>query len=127
MTTLFDQINKEVEEMNKEKEMKKNDTAELQAILPEVEHNPDLIEAKPKKRGRPPKVDTDIFVEMWTKATENSSLKEVAASLGISPASCSVKASNLRKAGYDLPQFVRGRKMLERDPMGTPIHPEKTE
>ena len=83
MTNLFDQINKEVEEMNKEKEMNKNDAAELQAILPEVEHNADLIEAKPKKRGRPPKVDTDIFVEMWTTATENSSLKEVAASLAL--------------------------------------------
>jgi len=46
---------------------------------------------------------------MWNAALENGSLGEVAASLGISAASCSVKASNMRKAGYDLPQFKRGR------------------
>jgi hypothetical protein len=76
---------------------------EVSAEIEEVE------EETPKKRGRPAKVANEIFVEMWNNALENGSLQEVAGSLGISPASCSVKASNMRKQGFDLPQFKRGR------------------
>lgn len=60
-----------------------------------------------KKRGRPAKVDKEIFVEMWNKS---ANLDEVAALLNISKSSCSVRASNLRKAGSELRQFTRGRK-----------------
>lgn len=58
-------------------------------------------------RGRPPKVEKAIFMEMWNKA---DSLGEVAGLLGMSKASCSVRASNLRKQGYDILPFARGRK-----------------
>jgi len=71
-------------------------------------NNPETTEAAPvKRRGRPPKIDQSIFIEMWNKS---ASLDEVASLLGISKPSCSVRASNLRKAGCDLRQFVRGRK-----------------
>ena len=62
--------------------------------------------AKPR-RGRPPKVQQAVFEEMWAQA---SSLDEVSQLLGMSKGACSVKASNLRKRGCDLPQFTRGRK-----------------
>lgn len=103
----FTEMNKEVEEMNKEMNEKNENTTTAGS---EIENNPDLIVEQPKKRGRPAKVQNEIFVEMWNNALKNGSLQEVAASLGISPASCSVKASNLRKAGLDLPQFKRGRR-----------------
>jgi len=64
-----------------------------------------------KRRGRPPKIGKDLFIEMWNKSVN---LEEVASLLGISKASCSVRASNLRKGGCNLRQFVRGRK---RQPM----------
>ena len=102
---LINEINKEIKEMNAETKIANSPT------LPEAAK--DLIakqaETPKKKRGRPAKVANDIFVEMWNAALENGSLQEVAASLGISAASCSVKASNMRKAGFDLPQFKRGR------------------
>jgi transposase len=46
---------------------------------------------------------------MWKAAVDAGGLEQVANNLGISKASCAVKASNMRKAGYDLPQFRRGR------------------
>tara|TARA_Y100000310_G_scaffold253249_1_gene260087 strand:- start:145 stop:450 length:306 start_codon:yes stop_codon:yes gene_type:complete len=94
---LIDEINKEIEKMN---------VSTVPAVL--VEDTP-AIEQPKKKRGRPVKVENEIFVEMWNAALDKGSLAEVAASLGISPASCSVKASNMRKAGFNLPQFKRGR------------------
>ena len=94
---LIDEINKEIQEMK------------VDAVpVVQIEAAP-VIEQPKKKRGRPPKVQNEIFVEMWNAALENGSLGEVAASLGISAASCSVKASNMRKAGFNLPQFKRGR------------------
>ena len=107
----LEEINKEVDEMNEEKnKVGLSVTLPTEAHANIVEHNPDLIEEPPKKkRGRPAKVSNEIFVEMWKAALENGSLREVAGSLGISAASCSVKASNMRKAGFDLPQFKRGR------------------
>tara|TARA_Y100000034_G_C6627075_1_gene273584 strand:- start:158 stop:466 length:309 start_codon:yes stop_codon:yes gene_type:complete len=96
---LIDEINKEIKEMNEENKSGLN----LNESTPPI--------TKPKrKRGRPAIVENEIFVEMWTAALANGSLKEVAQALGISPASCSVKASNLRKAGVVLPQFKRGRR-----------------
>ena len=109
--SLINEINKEESEMNNtEKKIGGNVTLPETGHEKSIEYNPDLIE-KPlkKKRGRPAKVDNEIFVEMWNAALEGGSLQEVAGSLGISPASCSVKASNMRKAGFDLPQFKRGR------------------
>jgi transposase len=94
---LIDEINKEIEEMK----------VDAVAVAP-VEAPPAIKQPK-KKRGRPAKVENKIFVEMWNAALDKGSLGEVAATLGISAASCSVKASNMRKAGYDLPQFKRGR------------------
>jgi len=110
--SLIDKINKEIQEMNETKENKLgvSTTLPLAAYENITEHNPDLIEEPPKKkRGRPLKVDNKIFVEMWNASLNHGSLGEIAASLGISPASCSVKASNMRKAGFNLPQFKRGR------------------
>jgi hypothetical protein len=62
----------------------------------------------PKKRGRPAKVEKEIFIEMWNKST---SLDEVSGLLNISKSSCSVRASNLRKQGNELILFRRGRKL----------------
>jgi len=110
--SLISEINKEVKEMNEVEENVIDQSATLPAKAYEniTEHNPDLIEEPPKKkRGRPAKVQNEIFVEMWNAALDGGSLREVAASLGISPASCSVKASNMRKVGFNLPQFKRGR------------------
>ena len=61
----------------------------------------------PKKRGRPAKVEKEIFIEMWNKS---ANLDEVSSLLNISKSSCSVRASNLRKQGNELRQFTRGRK-----------------
>jgi len=60
-----------------------------------------------KKRGRPAKVEKEIFIEMWNKS---ANLDEVSSLLNISKSSCSVRASNLRKSGENLRQFTRGRK-----------------
>jgi len=94
---LIDEINKEIQEMK------------VDAVPVVQSEAAPVIEQPKKKRGRPAKVQNEIFVEMWNAALENGSLGEVAASLGISAASCSVKASNMRKAGFNLPQFKRGR------------------
>ena len=59
------------------------------------------------KRGRPAKVEKQIFIDVWNKA---SNLNEVAAMLGMPRASVSVKASNLRKTGCNLKMFRRGRR-----------------
>lgn len=82
----------------------------------EIENNVPQItvpeEVKPiakRGRGRPAKVEKAIFVEMWNKAT---SLSEVSVLLGMSKASCSVRASNLRKQGCELRPFQRGRKKM---------------
>lgn len=73
--------------------------------------NKETIEAKPKRgRGRPPKTEAGVFVEVWNAAVINGTLQDVANSLGISPACAAVKASNMRKEGYDIPQFKRGRR-----------------
>jgi hypothetical protein len=64
----------------------------------------------PKRRGRKPKVANEIFVEIWNAALTEGSIQDVANRLGCSPASVSVKASQMRKKGYDLQQFKRGRR-----------------
>ena len=71
------------------------------------------IETKPlaKKRGRPQKIAQQMFVDMWNGSTN---LNEVAETLGLSKLSCSVRASNLRKAGIELNRFKRGRKALKK-------------
>ena len=65
----------------------------------------------PKKRGRPAKIAQQMFVDMWNGSTN---LNEVAETLGLSKLSCSVRASNLRKAGIQLSKFKRGRKKLKK-------------
>ena len=65
----------------------------------------------PKKRGRPAKIQKQMFVEMWNGSTN---LNEVAEKLGISKLNCSVRASNLRKSGVSLGRFKRGRKKLKK-------------
>ena len=102
---LIEQLNREIAEMNRE-------IAEMELNVNE----PTATVEKPKrKRGRPAKVSNEIFVEMWNAALENGSLSGVAQSLGISRASCAVKASNMRKAGHNLPQFKRGRPKKNQD------------
>ena len=64
-----------------------------------------------KKRGRPAKIAQQMFVDMWNGSTN---LNEVAETLGLSKLSCSVRASNLRKAGIQLSKFKRGRKKLKK-------------
>jgi len=71
-----------------------------------VEMTP-TTETPKKKRGRPQKIQQQMFVEMWNASTN---LNEVAETLGISKLSCSVRASNLRKSGIALDRFKRGRK-----------------
>ena len=96
---LIEELNKEIMQMNQEiKEME----LDLNKTTPPVE--------KPKRKpGRPAKVSNEIFVEMWNTALMSGSLSSVAQSLGTSRESCAVKASNMRKAGHNLPQFKRGR------------------
>lgn len=94
---------------------------EMEKETGEVEHNPDLIEQTgetleqlPKDRqvtkpgrGRPAKVDKQVFIEAWNNASD---LTEVASMLGMPRTSASVKASQLRKSGCELKLFPRGRK-----------------
>ena len=94
-----------------------NEIKEMPTIEVEVEHNPDLIEvpevATPiahtvkRGRGRPAKVDKQLFIDMWNNAND---LNEVAGSLGMPTTSVSVKASQLRKQGCSLKMFRRGRR-----------------
>ena len=58
-----------------------------------------------KPRGRPAKVEKDIFIQMWNNAT---SLNDVASTVGMPSTSVSVKASLLRKSGHQLKKFRRG-------------------
>ena len=92
---LIELINKEIEQMNAQK------------IDLDTEYK--RTTKSKRGRGRPLMVENEIFVEMWKAAVTAGGLEQVAANLGISKASCAVKASNMRKAGYDLPQFRRGR------------------
>mgnify|MGYP001190851564 FL=1 len=101
----IEQLNKEIAQMNRE-------IAELEL---DVNTPTPTIEQTKRKRGRPAIVSNEIFVEMWNAALENGSLSTVAQSLGISRASCAVKASNMRKAGHNLPQFKRGRPKKNQD------------
>lgn len=90
---------------------------DMEKVTGEIEHNPDLIEttevATPvahtvkRPRGRPAKVDKQVFVEAWNNAQD---LNEVASMLGMPMTSASVKASQLRKSGHELKRFTRGRK-----------------
>ena len=96
-------MNEEIKNMVKEH-------MEMEKIDGEIEHNPDLIvETAPvaKRRGRPPKVERDIFIQMWNKSRN---LNDVAAALGMPITSVSVKASLMRKGGAHLKKFRRGRK-----------------
>jgi hypothetical protein len=107
--------------MNEIKNMAK-EHLEMEKIDGEIEHNPDLIDSPieyevvekvapaavaPKKRGRPAKVDKEIFIQMWNKGRN---LNDVAAALGMPTSSVSVKASLMRKNGVRLKKFTRGRK-----------------
>lgn len=60
-----------------------------------------------RPRGRPAKVDKQLFIDAWNNAQD---LNEVAMMLGMPTTSASVKASQLRKTGCELKQFRRGRK-----------------
>ena len=81
---LIDEINKEIEEMGIQ-----SDTVNS-PVLSDTDSTIEQVEKPKKKRGRPAKVQNEIFVEMWNAALENGSLGEVAASLGISAASCAL-------------------------------------
>tara|TARA_Y100000310_G_scaffold301784_1_gene338557 strand:- start:151 stop:441 length:291 start_codon:yes stop_codon:yes gene_type:complete len=85
----------------------------------EIEYNPDLIDesktevatpvahAVKRPRGRPAKVEKQIFIDAWNNSTN---LNEVASMLGMPTTSASVKASQLRKSGCELKMFRRGRR-----------------
>ena len=85
--------------------------------MSEINMNEMVVEVTPetkpvaKKRGRPAKIAQQMFVDMWNGSTN---LNEVAETLGLSKLSCSVRASNLRKAGIQLSKFKRGRKKLKK-------------
>ena len=96
---LFEQINAEIEEMNKISEEEKR-----------LEETKVETKTDEPKRGRPVKIDEKLFIEMWNAAVQNGSLEEVARMIGSSPASTAVKACNLRKRGVALGQFKRGRR-----------------
>lgn len=98
---LIEKINQEIAELDRE-----INSLEMSAL----DDDKETPKTPKRKRGRPAIVENKIFVEMWNAALENGSLESVASSLGISPQSCSVKASNMRKAGHNLPQFKRGRR-----------------
>ena len=66
----------------------------------------EVVEVK-ARRGRPPKVESAIFIEAWNKAVD---LNSVAVALGMAPTSASVKASQMRKHGAALKRFRRGRR-----------------
>ena len=105
--------------MNEIKNMAK-EHMEMEKIDGEIEHNPDLIDspieydvvetvapvavAAPKKRGRPAKVERDIFIQTWNKGIN---LNAVAEALGMPTTSVSVKASLMRKGGAKLKKFRR--------------------
>ena len=86
----------------------------VQVELPKgyhIDHIKPIQAELPKKRGRPAKIQKQMFVEMWNGSTN---LNAVAETLGISKLSCSVRASNLRKEGVNLNRFKRGRKALKK-------------
>jgi len=62
------------------------------------------------KRGRPYLISPEVFSAAWAAA---ATLDEVATNLGITKVSASVKASQLRRKGFELPMFKRGRKAVE--------------
>ena len=64
-------------------------------------------EELPTKRGRPYLITPEVFTAAWEAA---GTLEEVATNLGITKVSASVKASQLRRKGYGLTMFRRGRK-----------------
>lgn len=68
--------------------------------------NNETMNNETPRRGRPPKVESKIFQEVWESS---ASLQDVAEALGMTKTSASVKASNLRKQGHELRQFRRGR------------------
>lgn len=54
--------------------------------------------------------DPDEFIAIWNSAT---SLEEAASQLGIQKTSASMRAANLRKHGYHVKCFQRGRKVRD--------------
>jgi hypothetical protein len=64
-------------------------------------------EEPPTKRGRPYLIAPEVFTAAWAAA---GTLDEVATNLGITKVSASVKASQLRRKGYELTMFKRGRR-----------------
>jgi hypothetical protein len=82
---------------------------ELPTIEVELETSPATPVAPLVKRGRgrPAKVEKQIFIDVWNNA---ANLNDVAMTLGMPSTSVSVKASNLRKTGCELKMFRRGRR-----------------
>ncbi|HAW20179.1 MAG TPA: hypothetical protein DCX14_08360 [Flavobacteriales bacterium] len=97
---LLEIINAEIAEMSRK---------QAEVSLFEEELNKSFEKMPRKKRGRPPKVSNEIFVDIWISCIESGGLQEIAHRLGISTACAAVKASNMRKKGYDLPFLKRGR------------------
>lgn len=56
--------------------------------------------------------DPAEFIEIWNGSTN---LEEAASRLGIQKTSASMRAANLRKHGYDVKRFQRGRKVRDLD------------
>ena len=94
-----------MENINKELQKENNFVGPIE--IPTDEGRTPEGEKPKRKRGRPAKVEKQIFIDVWNKA---SNLNEVAAMLGMPRTSVSVKASNLRKTGCNLKMFRRGRK-----------------
>ena len=132
--TLLEQLNKEIEQLEKEINHLKNakdcevvhslmenvnDDEEFEILFDSLVDNHDvdgpgqlpIIKKTKRGRGRPPIVEDNDFITIWNAATEQGkNLQQVAVDLGIAPASASVRASLLRRKGNNLNQFRRGRR-----------------
>lgn len=85
------------------------------------EYADELLRNKPKPKvsgPRRPRVSEDDFIRVYTAS---NSPQEAATKLGMSLASLTVRASNLRKKGKLGKEFKRGRKKKKGDtPLETP-------
>lgn len=73
--------------------------------------NPKHHLAGKKQGGRKPTYDVDKFVEVFTEVCNSGgNPADVASRMEMTPDQVAQRATQLRKKGYDIPQFKRGRK-----------------
>ena len=84
-----------------------NEPTMFEATMETMEVATPVAHTAKRGRGRPPKVEKQIFIDVWNSS---HNLNEVASTLAMPRTSVSVKASNLRKTGCELKMFRRGRR-----------------